>query len=153
MTEVRTFSMFSSFLLVEGLGTWFALHRCVDIFEAILPFFDAHGIAAKDLLNFSSGFHLGILYNTGAQVVLSFRKQLKSNRRSLHLLTHRLLAIDTIYGWGKIHTFAWRSANNLTSGYLSYSICLRWKNEGPILFEHTSYTSTNYLWRKYVNQF
>jgi len=43
--------------------TWFAVHWCAAIFEAVVPFLyscDTHGIVPESLLNLSSSFHLGI---------------------------------------------------------------------------------------------
>jgi len=43
--------------------TWFAVHRCAAIFEAVVPLFylcDTHGIFPESLLNLPNSFHLGI---------------------------------------------------------------------------------------------
>jgi len=64
MTKVRTWSMSSSFWLVECLpGTSIALHRHAAAFESVVPLLnlcDAHGIIAENLLNLPNGFHLAI---------------------------------------------------------------------------------------------
>ena len=43
--------------------SWFAVHWCAAIFEAVVPLFyscDTHGIVPEGLLNLSNSFHLGI---------------------------------------------------------------------------------------------
>jgi hypothetical protein len=57
MTKVRTWSVSSSFQLVEGLLEQASL----SIFESILPLLnlcDAHSIIAKNPLNLLNGFHV-----------------------------------------------------------------------------------------------
>jgi hypothetical protein len=63
MTKVRTWSVSSSFQLVESTGMSVALHQCAAIFKLIVPLLnlcDAHSIVAKNPLNIQNGFHLAI---------------------------------------------------------------------------------------------
>jgi hypothetical protein len=61
MNKVRTWSISSSFWLVEGLpGMSVALYRYVAAFESVVPLLilcDAHGIIAESLLNLLNVFH------------------------------------------------------------------------------------------------
>jgi len=59
--QVRTWSMSSSFRLVEGLPERASLATDVWPYESVVPLLnlcDAHGIVAENPLNLPNGFHL-----------------------------------------------------------------------------------------------
>ena len=101
MTKVRTWSMSSSFRLVEGLLKWASLSRRVAIFELVVPFLnlcDAHAIVAKThwIFRMVSTWLLPSFWQNLLQYCCSSRSVIftECDARCVCTLTHTLAACD-----------------------------------------------------------
>ena len=97
--------------------TWFVVHCCAAIFEAVVPLFyscDTHGVVPESLLNLSNSFHLGIAKLLAKFDAIPLLKSFHhfaiiDNLTSVHntyTIIDRLPATDAFYRWEKIHACA-----------------------------------------------